>query len=156
MTAEVIQYEDAAARLARDRQIFRLKLHAVPNWQICETLQCSPSDIDAAMHRMGTGVTPEFKNRVLELDMARLDELHKAYYEKALAGDKGAAVLCLRFIDRRAKFCGLDTLPRAEALADDSREPSSFDQVYEVIMRLARGPTIEGEVVQEGEPPKSD
>lgn len=152
--AEVIQYKDHTKQLERDRTIFRKRLAGFSARDIADELGLETvGEVFAAMNRMGTGITPEYKARVVELDLERLEELHKVYFEKAIAGDKEAASLVCRFMDRRAKYCGLDVLPGASTATDDSREPSSFDKVYEVIMRMARGPTIEGEVVVE-EPPK--
>ena len=152
MTAEVIQM-DHAVRLERDRRIFRMCLEGESLAEITEKEKCSLAEVYAAQHRMASGVTPEFIARVLELDLARLNELHKVYYKLALGEgdkppDKEAATLCLRFIERRAKFLGLDQLPRGSTPEGDKREPSDHEQIKQAILRMARGPLIEGEAVE--------
>lgn len=153
--ADVVQFEDHAARLELDRKAFRMRLLGNPARDIAKKLKCSIADVYAAQHRMGSGVTPEFKARVVELDLERLEALHKTYFTKALKGDKEAAALVVRFMDRRAKYCGLDVLPRGDTVQDDDREPDDFEKIHAAIMRVARGPTIEGEVIVE-EPEKNE
>lgn len=151
--AEIVQFVDHATQLKRDREIFRLRLEGYSAHEIVDEIGCELAEVHAAMHRMSSGVTDEFKARVVETDLARLEALHKIFFKKALKGDVEAANACVRFMDRRAKFCGLDVLPRGDAARDQSHEQSSFDKAYEVIMRLARGPTIDGEVIKDGPAP---
>jgi len=149
---EVVQY-DAAAELDRDRDAFRKMVEGMPAAEIARELNCSIADVYAAQHRMCTGVTPEYRQRVLELEIARMEALHKVYFKKAEAGDIEAANWCSRRADQMSKWLGLNVLPRGDAMTDESREPSSFEKVHEMILEVARkGKVIDGEVVEE-EPP---
>jgi len=145
---EVIQY-DAAAELERDRNAFRMMLEGDPVSEIARELKCNVADVYAAQHRMCAGVTPEFRTRVLEIEIARAEALNKVFYKKAIAGDIEAANWCMRRAERMSKWLGLDVLPRGDAVTDDSREPSSFEKIHEMILRIGRkGPMIDGEVVE--------
>lgn len=148
--AEVVHFEDHAETLARDRKAFRLRLLGNPAREIADKLKCSVNEVYAAQHRMGTGVSPEFKQRVVELDLDRLEMLFKIYFKKALKGDKESAALVVRFMDRRAKYCGLDVLPQGTTTQDETREPDDFEKIHAAIMRVARGKVIEGEVIEDG------
>jgi hypothetical protein len=146
---EVVQY-DAAKELERDRDAFRKMIEGVPAREIADELKCSIADVYAAQHRMCTGVTPEYRQRVLELEIARMETLHKVYFKKAEEGDIEAANWCSRRADQMSKWLGLNVLPRGEAVADESREPSSFEKVHEMIMQVARkGKVIDGELAEE-------
>lgn len=151
MTAEVVSYQDVAARYERDRKAFRLRLNGVSERQIAETLQCDPLEVRAAFARMSGDVTPDMRQRALLTDLERLDDLNQIFYQKARAGDHEAAALCIRFMDRRAKFLGLDIQPRGETALHDAmpRTASSTDKIMAALDRLAHGPVIEGEAVKD-------
>ncbi|HKA81571.1 MAG TPA: hypothetical protein VKD43_16150, partial [Xanthobacteraceae bacterium] len=148
MTADVIHIDDVASRFERDRKAFRLRLNGVPVWQIAETLQCSAHEVDASLKRMCAGVTPELRSKTVELDLERLDDLMQVYFLKARGGDKEAANLVIRMMDRQSRFLGLDVLPQATAARDQTREPKGFEKIREAIYRVARGPVIDGEAVE--------
>jgi len=54
---------------------------------------------------------------LIELDIARLDELWRAQYPAAVAGDVVALNACLRILERRAKLLGLDAKEAQEQVA---------------------------------------
>jgi len=149
MTAEVIAYEDVAGRFERDRKAFRLRLNGVPVWQIAEALACSTNDVEASLKRMCAGVTPELRAKTVELDLERLDDLMQVYFLKARGGDREAANLVIRMMDRQSRFLGLDVLPQAATVRDQTREPKSYAKIREAIYRVARGPVIDGEVTKD-------
>lgn len=148
MTAEIVQIEDERARFERDRKIFRLKLTGFPYWQIAKELNCSTDEVKEALTRMCGGVTAELKARTVEYNLERIDDLMQIYYIKARAGDKDATVLCMRLMDRQAKYLGLDVMPRSDAPQHDKREPTRHEKIRAAIYRMARGPVIEGEAVE--------
>ena len=158
MSAEVVSYEDAAARFERDRKVFRLRLNGVPVRQIAETLHCTPEEAQAAVIRMCGGVTPDLRTRTIEIDLERLDDLNQIYYQKARAGDHEACALVIRLMERRARMLGLDIQPRGETALHESmpRPQTSTDKIMEALERLAHGPVIEGEAVEEPKPVGGD
>lgn len=151
MTAEVVNF-DEAKRFELDRQAFRLKLTGFPHWQIARQLKCTVDEVKASLIRMCAGVTPELKARTVEINLERCEDLMQIYYTRARGGDPEATVLCIRLMDRQSKFLGLDVLPGGTT-HDYKREPSNYDKIREAVLRVARGPVIEGEAV---ETPKSD
>lgn len=151
MNGEVVQFQDVKQQFERDRKIFRLKLAGMTFWQIAEAVPCTVEEAKAALTRMCAGVTPEMKQRCLEIDLERIEDLLQTYYIKAKAGDAGATVIVIRLMDRRAKFLGLDTLPRAEATGDNSmREPTSYDRIKEAVLSLKYGQTIDATAEPDG------
>lgn len=152
MAAEVVTYEDVAAKYETDRKAFRLRLNGVSERQIAETLGYPDiSEVQAAIARMGGDVDPDTRKRALRTDLDRLDDLNQIFYQKARAGDHEAAALCIRFMDRRAKFLGLDIQPRGETALHEAMpaQTSSTDRIMAALERLAHGPIIEGEVVKD-------
>lgn len=147
MTAQIVNL-DAEQRFRRDRDVFRKKLEGFPYWHIARELDCTVDEVKAALTRMCAGVTPELKARTVEINCERLDDLMQVYYAKAHDGDKEAAAVVIRLMDRQAKFLGLDVLPRSDAAQDYKREPSRHEKIMEAIFRVARGPVIEGEAVE--------
>lgn len=151
MAAEIVNYEDAAARFERDRKAFRLRLAGVPVRQIAETLHCTPADIDSSLTRMCGGVTPDLRERAVIVELERLDDLNQIYYAKARAGDYDACALVIRLMERRAKMLGLDAPPRGDAVLDAAapRPQASVDLIRAAIERVARGPVIDAEAIKE-------
>lgn len=151
--ADIVQFRDHSEQLERDRAIFRDRVQGIAIREIAEKYKCTIGEIYAAQHRMTAGVTPEFKQSVVELDLARLEAMHEVYFKLAIGGDgnppdKEAAALITRFMDRRAKYCGLDQMPASGTEYDTKREPSDYEKIREAIYRVARGPMIEGEAVE--------
>lgn len=143
-----------ARRVERDRQIFRLRLAGVPAREIADQLGITRDEVYAGQARMCAGVTDEFKQQLRELELERCEAIHRKFFVDALQGDAEAAVICLRFMDRKAKYVGLDVLPTATPSQDDRRESSEFDKIFDAIVTIAnKGPVIDGEIVTVQEPP---
>jgi hypothetical protein len=152
MGEQVVTYQDVADRFETDRKAFRLRLNGVPERQIAETLgYASAEEVGHAVARMSGGVNPTMVRRALATDLDRLDDLNQVFYQKARGGDHEAAALCIRFMDRRAKFLGLDVQPRGESALNAAmpEQVSSTDKIMAALDRLAHGPIIEGEAVKD-------
>jgi hypothetical protein len=152
MTAEIVNLEDAGAKLLRDRKVFRLRLEGESIRQIAEDLHCSVGEVQASMARMSCGVTQQLRASTVELECERLDALTKVYFKLAEGGDKDAAMLVIRLMDRRAGFMGTNIQPRGESAMMDQRPAgdSATDKILAALDRLAHGPIIEGEVTDDG------
>jgi len=150
MTAEIVNWEDAAAKFERDRKAFRLRLNGVPVRQIAHQLDCTVGEVEGSLTRMCGGVTPTLRARTVEIELERLDDLTQIYFGKAREGDYDACALVIRLMERRARMLGIDIQPRA-GISDDSRpEPATTtDKIMAALDRLAHGPVIEGEVVDD-------
>lgn len=76
--------------------------------QIAESNRCSIAtakrDIDAALKL----ITQEPAKQLLELELARLDSLYLTAYGQAKKGNLGAIDRCVKIMERRAKYLGLD------------------------------------------------
>ena len=81
------------------------------------------------------------EHRELELD--RLDNLQRTYWQPAVAGNLRAADFVLRVIDKRAKLLGLDAplKVQAEVVTYDG---SDLDAEVERVARLIEASTIGG------------
>jgi hypothetical protein len=94
------------------------------------------------------------EHRELELD--RLDNLQRTYWQPAVAGNLRAADFVLRVIDKRAKLLGLDAplKVQAEVVTYDG---SDLDREVERVARIIEASTIGGvatitELTDQGEP----
>jgi hypothetical protein len=94
------------------------------------------------------------EHRELELD--RLDNLQRTYWQPAVAGNLRAADFVLRVIDKRAKLLGLDAplKVQAEVVTYDG---SDLDAEVERVARIIEASTIGGiatitELTDQGEP----
>lgn len=61
---------------------------------------------------------------VYKMELARTDALHKAYWDRALAGDHKAFLNIMRVMERRAALLGLDK-PQKVAMTDPTGERES-------------------------------
>lgn len=106
-----------AAAERRERCV-ALRLGGLPIRAIAAELRCSPGAVHAhlvhvlAEHRAGTA---ELVEQYRAVEGARLEELHRAVWPAAVAGDLAAAMVALRIMERRARLFGLDAPTRVEA-----------------------------------------
>jgi hypothetical protein len=72
---------------------------------------------------------------MLRLELERLDRLHAAFWEQAVAGDLDAAAFVLRLMQRRARLLGLDA-PAAKGAPDPAVHITiTLEQVLEARQR---------------------
>lgn len=62
----------------------------------------------------------EKAEQVLELELARLDRLQLAVWQRAICGDRAATLTVLKIMDRRAKYLSLDNPELTDAVAGAS------------------------------------
>ncbi len=79
-------------------------------------------------------------DRVIALELVRLDQLVRAYWARAASGDLEAAAFVLKVLERRAKMLGLDSPKRIDvrALVAEWAESEglSADDVLDVAVRF--------------------
>src|SRR4051812_48346734 len=101
----------------------------------------------------------ELAKRLLGLDLERLDQLLKIFYSKAMNGDPVSAGLCLKILERRGAYLGLDTAPtRTDPMTpavDPPPQASSTERIYQALQWVASQKAIDGETseVASPEPP---
>lgn len=152
MSGVVIPWEDLSAKIERDRQVFRMRLAGHSERAVAEELQCPVEDVQTAMIRMtGGGLTEEMRERILTLELSRLDDLAPVYYERAKKGEYEALFAILKIGEARAKLTGLNKAPAdPNNLGSPERNrESSTVALMNVLDRLCgKTPMIEGEVVE--------
>lgn len=87
-----------------------------------------------------------------ELELSRLDAMQLAIWPKAMDGDSRAIETCLKILDQRAKYLGLNTAIKLEVLTVDALDA----QIAKLESELARAglpagdsETGEAEVLEE-------
>lgn len=72
----------------------------------------------------------EIGEKVLDAELERLDNMLETYTPLAINGDKEASALVLKFMNRRARYLGLD--------APEKQEISFEDELSSVLKRKAK------------------
>jgi hypothetical protein len=110
---------------------------------IARELKCSVDEVNAVLDALGEEITPQFKVRTVAVDLERLSAMESVWFEKCLAGDYNASLLCLKIVERRASLLGLDQpLSRGFDVielraAASPYLPSGVDKVMDALNRLA-------------------
>jgi hypothetical protein len=83
-------------------------------------------------------LTSEARKHGLALELARLDELQRAFYEKALGGNVASGQLCEKLIARRCVMLGLHAPQTAVLKIVDEATPkeTSTDRIERVLNAL--------------------
>jgi hypothetical protein len=86
-----------------------------------------------------------------ELELGRLDAMQLAIWPKAMEGDCRAIETCLKILDQRAKYLGLNTAIKLEVLTVDALDA----QIAKLESELARAglPAGDGEAGEAEEAP---
>ena len=153
--AQIIHYSDAAATLERDRAVFRLRLHGASVRTIAVELKITTDEVDAALTRMCGGVTPAMRERTIQIELDRLDEMQRAHYAKAVEGDIEHTAISLKIMEHRARMLGLIAPPRTDdwlSRALEANRESTTDRIRRALDLIAGGKEIDGEVVKEKTP----
>lgn len=90
------------------------------------------------LQRTGMALAAERREEAFDLEIGRLEELHHAFWGKALAGDDKAAAVVLRAMDTRIRLYGLEAL-NTEATTSRtiiiSSDPAQFAAQMEEYVR---------------------
>lgn len=99
------------------RQAAALRLHeaGLTVREVAERLSLSVGGAHKAITRASAARKHEIANRVLDLELDRLDRLQVRHFAAAVGGDTRAADTVLRIMSRRAKYLGLDDRPESDA-----------------------------------------
>jgi hypothetical protein len=99
----------------------------------------SVAEINAVIDRWSSiALTAEARQHGLALELARLDELQRTFYEKALEGDIAPAALVEKIIAHRCVMLGLHAPPTAVLKIVDEATPreASTDKIERVLAEL--------------------
>jgi hypothetical protein len=106
---------------------------------IAKTQRRTVAEINAVIDRWASvALTSEARKHGLALELARLDELQRTFYEKALGGDIASGALCEKIIARRCVMLGLHAPQTAVLTIVDEATPkeTSSDRIERVLAEL--------------------
>src|SRR5215831_11911928 len=125
---------------ARDDFILQERLTGRSARSISKELRCTVGEVDAALDRVLPKLDNAARLRYISLDLQRLDALLKTFLARAIENvDAQAGLLCVKILERKAAMLGLDTPQKLDIVQVQAQEePSSFDQLYEMVLRIGR------------------
>jgi len=106
---------------------------------IGKELHCPVSEIDESLDRTLPKITNEAKRRIIALDIDRLDELLKVFFNRAVEKvDAQAGLLVVKILERKAALLGLDSPQKLDVVqVQAQKEPTGHDRIRDAIMRVA-------------------
>lgn len=87
--------------------------------QIAEHFETTPSSIRGIVKTAMENAIREPGQEVIDLEVARLDQLYSLAFKAAVDGDTDAISKCLSVMQRRAKYLGLDAPEKKEITGKD-------------------------------------
>jgi hypothetical protein len=153
MSARLVQLnEDAAAEFALDRKIFQQRLTGTSVRNIADDLRCDMERVEAGLLRMCGAVTPEVRQRTVQLELERLDAMQKVQHEAVAKGGISASMLSLKIMEHRARLLGLYPPTRSDdvlgnIMADKDTSTDRIERLLDEIAGVSQT-TIEGEAVE--------
>lgn len=97
--------------LEREQKSLELRMSGATYQQIGDALgikkQSAYGAVMRALTKLNTKIL-ENADQVKAMELQRLDKLYLAMYKRAITGDYGAVDRCLKIMERRAKYQGLD------------------------------------------------
>ena len=124
---------------ARDDFILQERLSGRSARSIGKELHCPVSEIDESLDRTLPKITNEAKRRIIALDIDRLDELLKVFFNRAVEKvDAQAGLLVVKILERKAALLGLDSPQKLDVVqVQAQKEPTGHDRIRDAIMRVA-------------------
>jgi hypothetical protein len=127
-----------------DEDVLKERLSGCSVRSIAQQLRCTVGEVDAALDRLTDEITNPYRVRAIGIELARLDELLKPFYVRALEGDVSAGALCIRIAERRAALLGIDAPARSfdviQLKAAAAPAQSGTDKILAALNRLAAQP----------------
>jgi len=153
MSANIIKFaEDEATKWERDKRVMSSRLAGTSLREIAEHEGCTIEDVETSIVRQSGGVSPNFRERHMQLSLERLDRLLRAHYTAALKGNYDASVIYLRTIEMSGRFLGLFPPPQPDTSLEKLKaRVSSTEEMRDALDELLGRKSIEGEVVKETE-----
>lgn len=126
---------------SRAVKAYQLKRAGYSLSEICEELKYNtPGEVTQAINAQvkyeASYLTDSQRESILGMEMARLDELYKAFYPSAMYGDPKAGDMCLKISDRRMKWAGMDmpdmSAGQAQILVIGGEQQNYLDKLKEL------------------------
>ena len=124
---------------ARDDFILQERLNGRSARSIGKELHCPVSEIDESLDRTLPKITNDAKRRIIALDLDRLDELLKVFFNRATEKvDAQAGLLVVKILERKAAMLGLDSPQKLDVVqVQAQKEPTQHEKIRDAIMRIA-------------------
>jgi len=103
-----------AQPIARALVAWEKRLRGVPIIDVARDLGLSIEEAKVCLGQIHNIICEDIKDAIAlarALDLERIDGLLATFYPRALAGDKAAALVVLKCLDRRAELCGTQPCP---------------------------------------------
>jgi hypothetical protein len=124
--------------VTRDEEILRLRLAGRPVRLVARQFNLTADEVNTITDFALEQISDKLRVRITALELARLDTLSEAFFEKAAAGDSIACALAIKLSERRCALVGADFRhqdPVQLSLAISSR-PSSVDKIMQALEQL--------------------
>ena len=96
-------------------KMLRLRVAGQSERRIAAQFNISQAAVRTTINRMLPVVDTAYRVQAHGLELARLDELHSAYYDKAASGNnETAALLCLKIVEQRSNLLGVNAPVRLD------------------------------------------
>jgi hypothetical protein len=127
----------------RDDFILQERLTGRSARSIAKQLSLTVGEVNASLDRTLPTIDNAMRLRHISLDLHRLDGLLETFYKRAIEKtDTQAALAVVKILERKAALLGLDQPTKLDVVQVQTQQtPHEFDQVYDAIMRVARGPS---------------
>ena len=140
------------------RAIFDRRVAGVSERQLARDYGLTGKQVRKLIDQHLPTINRELAKRLLGLDLERLDALLKVFYEKAMAGDPVSAGLCLKILERRSVYLGLEVAPARldpmTANVEPEPRPSSTSRIEAALKWVCDQRTIDGKATEvSAEPP---
>lgn len=131
------------ADYAHDDEILKLRVGGLSVRSIARRFAISDAAVDAALGRVLARLDNHHRVRTAQIELERLDFLHRAQFAKAMQGDTAATNTCVRISERRSALLALDSPVRVD-IVERSREaepvPNSTERIRRTIDALIGAP----------------
>jgi|SRR5215831_18199872 len=127
----------------RDEQIVSARIAGESTRALAKQYGCSSHEIeDAVERRLGYKLDNKLRTMFVKLNVERIEALMKPFFERAILDkDVAAGTLCCKLAERLSLLLGLDQNPTQRVdvyQVTAEQEPSSFDRLHEMILRIGR------------------
>ncbi len=149
-------------RAGRDSAILNYRLQGLTLQEISRQLplagygQVGVSRIHAILTDVLRSCVEAPARELRQLELLRLDQLQRAHYEAALAGDAPAISRVLSIMDRRAKLLGLESHARGEEGSSLAQARQSLLDKLDALARRGRNERTKPAAAASGSPEKKD
>jgi len=128
----------------RDDEIHRMRLDGVRIRTIARTFKIPVELVESVLDRACVKIDAQYRASTIAVELERLEEMHRVFYAKALAGDGSAAHVAIRIAEHRASILGLfaparhDPIQMVEAGTNQTKRTST-DKIMAALALVGGG-----------------